>query len=439
MWQKRPHLTLLSLTFPMIIANITTPVIGLVDTAVLGHMDGSENLAGASVAALILTQIYWVCGFIRMSATGLSAQALGQKSALASAKVLYQSLATGLLIGLFILLFNQSILAVGIHFAQAEVAVDRVITEYFQIRVWGAPAALMNLALIGWLLGQQRARFVMIVQIIGNLLNAGLDMLFVFGFDWGVAGVASASVMAEYFIFLSSMIYVLQRNKVKPELSWFNFSALKIITQLNSHMLVRNLALQACLVFMTFQGIRLGQQTAAINAILMQFFVLIALGLDAVAYAVEALIGEAKGARSNAAVRFNLRLGLLWSSVFALIYAFGFLIWGDNIVDLLTNQPALREATYQYLPIVFLLPIIAHWCFLLDGVFVGLTRGKAMRDSMLLSAIVIFFPLWFGLNHLGNWALWLAMLGFMAARGISLGIMFSFFSRRDLLIAKGSD
>lgn len=411
---------MIALIFPMLLANITAPLMGFVDIAVLGHMDGSHILAGASVATLILTQIYWICGFIRMSATGLSAQAKGQKSSLASFKVFYQSMFSAGIIAALLLIFQQPILALGLHFSEADELVSQVIVEYFNVRVWGAPAALANLALIGWLLGQQRNKLVMCSQVFANLLNIGLNLLFVFVFDWQVAGVAAATVIAEYCITLTGLFFVFKRQRILPQKEWLGMQSLAILTRLNSAMLIRNLALQACLVFMTFQGIRLGVQAAAINALLMQFFVLIALGLDAVAYAVEARVGEAKGASNERSLKANVTLGLIWSSAFALVYTLVFVIWGNNIIGLLTDLPTLQKAAAEFLPVIWLLPIVAHWCFLMDGVFVGLTRASAMRDSMLVSALLVYFPVWWLCQDLGNFALWIALLAFLGARGISL-------------------
>lgn len=433
-WDKKQHYKLLVLVSPMILANITSPLIGLVDTAVLGHMGGTHYLAGASVAALMLTQIYWVCGFLRMSATGLSAQSRGTKNSQQISQVFYQSAFSAIVLGLIILASSQPILAIGLSLSEAEGQVRSIIIEYFNVRVWGAPAALANLAIIGWLLGQQKAKLVMLVQLIANLLNAVLNISFVFGFGWGVSGVAAASIIAEYFISVVSVYFILRSGLATAKLSWFSLSAMRVITQLNSHMLIRNLVLQVCLIFITFQGIRLGQQTAAINAILMQFFVLISLGLDAIAYAVEALIGEAKGALSKAKMTFTIKIGLFWSSVFACAYSVFFIVAGEWVISLLTDLQTLVDASVNYLLIVYLMPVVGHWCFLLDGVFIGLTRAKAMQYSMLFSTVLVFFPIWWFLQSMQNWALWIALLGFMASRGATLGGYLIYLYRREASI-----
>lgn len=420
------HLHLLALAGPMILANITTPLLGLVDTAVMGHMDSPAMLAGASVGALILTQIYWVCGFLRMSTTGLSAQASGQGSTqAASARVLYQSGAMALILGLAIFALQIPVLSAGIALADPSAAVSQYITAYFSVRVWGAPAAMLNLVLVGWLVGQQRTRAVMAIQITGNVLNAGLDMLFVFGLDMSVQGVALASVLAEYSMAIMGALVALKAIGFQPaQLAWFNSAARRILLKLNGDMLLRNLFLQVCLAFVTLQGARYGETAAAVNAILMQFFVLIALGLDGVAYAVEATVGKAAGSNDKAQIAYQTRLGLIWSSLFGVLYALAFWGLGEQIIDLLTDLPALYHAALPYLPLMVLLPLLGHWCFLFDGVFVGLTRSAAMRNTMLISAAGVFFPVWWYFQDAGNVALWYALLAFLLARGVTLAWVF---------------
>ncbi|OFI33574.1 MATE family efflux transporter [Alteromonas lipolytica] len=419
------HIQLLKLAIPMILANITTPLLGLVDTAVMGHMDSSAQLAGASIGALILTQLYWVCGFIRMSATGMSAQAKGENNLTAMAKSFYQTALIALLLGVLIWLGQQVILHTGLWLAAPTAEVAQYSREYFSVRVWGAPAALLNLALIGWLVGQQKTTSVLIVQIVGNLLNAGLDITLVWWWDWGVSGVALASVVAEYTMMLMAVVIALgQIGWQKPLRAWFDKTARKFLMKLNGDMLLRNLALQACLAFLTIQGARYGQTATAVNAILMQFFVLIALGLDGIAYAVEATVGEAAGAKSPRGVMRQTHRGLLWSGVFAVGYALVFWAYGPDIIRLLTDIVPLQEAAYPYLGMMTLLPLLAHWCFLFDGVFVGLTHAKAMRDTMILSALLVFFPVWYVTQAQGNPALWWALLAFLLARGVTLAAVF---------------
>jgi MATE family multidrug resistance protein len=430
------HKRIFLLALPMILSNITTPLIGMVDTAVLGHMPGSQYLAGSAIAGLIITQLYWLCGFIRMSSTGLSAQAKGQNNPHNASKALYQSLVIALLIAALILMVQGPLLSLGLYFADSSPEVVEVVQDYFQIRILGAPAALANLALIGWLIGQQQTKQVLLIQVIANLLNAGLSITLVFVLGMGVSGVAGASVVAEYFIFASSLYFALQMPIPRmPQSAWLKFKELKSLLVLNSHTFMRNLILQLCIAFLVLQGAKMGPLTAATNAILMQFFTLIALGLDGIAYAVEALVGEAKGKSSQLQITLVTLGGLFYSAVVAILYSLLFAMAGSGIITLLSDQVPLQAMATGYLPIIWLLPLVAHWCFLLDGVFVGLTRAKAMQNSMLLSSLVFYVSSWFLLPDYGNWGLWLAMLIFMLARGLILGLYFTYLHRKGLLLA----
>ena len=254
-------------------------------------------------------------------------------------------------------------------------------------------------------------------------------------FDQGVKGVALASVAAEYSILLLGMWVAFKgMGLLMPHWALWRWSSLAQLMSLNGYSFVRNLALQVCLAFVIFQGARFGPLTAASNAIIMQFFALIALGLDGIAYAVEALAGEAKGKNDAQEIKRVVLRGLLWSGVVATLYSLSFLLFGRQIIAILTDLPELRSFTEHYLLIIWLLPIISHWCFLLDGIFVGLTRAKAMQNSMLLSAVCFFFPSWWLLQDYQNYALWIALLLLMLGRGLSLGGYFVYLYRAQRLL-----
>ena len=426
-----------SLAVPMIISNITTPLIGLVDTAVIGHMEEAAFLAGVALGSLVLTQVYWLCGFLRMSATGLSAESKGRGDIESSTNVWMQSVGLGLVIGLLILLIQSPLLALGLWFSDANETIQFAATEYFQIRVWSAPAAMMNMAMIGWLVGQQRHKFIMWIQIAANIVNAVLDLVFVYGFDMGVSGVALASVFAEFTILGLSLAYIFRFDLLlKSALTWSasGISDLKRLLSMNKDMLIRNLALQLCLAFITYTGISFGDTIAATNAILMQFFMLIALGLDGLAYATEALVGEAKGQRKPSAIREIVKSALIWSNLIALGYSGLFWVFGNEIVTLLTDIESLRQSSLEYMVVILMLPVVAHWCFLFDGVYIGLTNAKAMRNSMLVCMIIFFFPTWFCLSIYDNWGLWSSFMIFLALRGVTLGGHYYWLSSRKALL-----
>ena len=425
------HQKIIVMAIPMILSNVTTPIMGLVDTAVLGHMQEIYFLAGASVAALIITQLYWLCGFLRMTSTGLSAQAKGSRDINQLHQSLFQGILIGFLLGCLLLLLQDGILALGLYFANATPVVEGVISEYFYTRIWGAPAAIVNLALVGWLIGQQKAKQVLLIQVFANLLNLVLNLWFVFGLGLEVLGVALASVVAEYSISIISIIVALKLvGKPIIQKKWFSGTYLHSLLSLNGNTFFRNLILQACIAFLIFRGVGFGSISAAINAILMQFFSLIALGLDGVAYAAEALVGEQKGQKNADGIIHVTLHGLVWSTLVAIIYSWILIVWGTEIISVITDQPILQLEMQDYLAFVYCLPIIAHWCFFFDGVFVGLTRSQAMRNSMLLCGLVVYFPAFWVFLPYANQGLWMAMLLFLLFRGITLGGYFIYLCRK---------
>jgi len=421
---QRPHFTLLSIAVPLILANITTPLLGLVDTAILGRMDGLHFLAGAAIASLILTQVYWICGFLKMSVTGLSAQAKSKPQAQAM-KPLLQGGLLGFCIALVLLMVQGPLLNAGLWFAQVTPDVAKSTSAYFHIRIWGAPAALINLALIGWLIGQQKGKLILLLQVVVNLINIIASLIFVYIFDFGVKGVALGTVVAEYAMLLFAFIIIhRQYSPITLHKKWCSLHQLKPLLSLNSDMLIRNLALQFTIAFIILKGAQFGTEAAAVNAILMQFFSLIALGLDGIANAVESLVGEQEGKGDSNGLRSQVRIGLFWSSIIALLYSLVFWLFGENIMALLTNQDELIRIALDYGWVIIALPLVAHWCFLFDGVYVGMTQGKTMRNNMLISTLLGFFPTYLVCEHIlgfENKALWIAMFSFLAVRGLGLG------------------
>ncbi|WP_395338730.1 MATE family efflux transporter [Ningiella sp. W23] len=432
------HSKLLRIAIPLILANVTTPLLGLVDTAILGRMDGLHFLAGAAIASLILTQLYWICGFIKMSITGLSAQSK-RKNADTQIKTLMQGAVFALCMAILILVFQYAIVHAGLWFAQASPELAQTTQDYYYVRVWGAPAALVNLAIIGWLVGQQKSRVILVLQVLVNVINIIASLSLVYGFNMGVEGVAAGTVIAEYSLCILSFAYIHQRHtNVYIKRAWFALSQLQPLLSLNWDMLIRNLFLQFTLAFITLRGVQYGTEAAAINAILMQFFALIALGLDGIANAVEALVGERSGSSDKAeavnkqsAINMQVMLGLFWSSAAALLYTLIFWIFGLEIIQLLSNQSKLIESVQAYLWVIILLPAIAHWCFLFDGVYVGLTKGKTMRNNMILSTLLGFLPCVFIFQGFGNQSLWVAMFAFLIGRGLGLGLHYALVVARE--------
>lgn len=422
----------------MIVSNIFVPLVGLVDTAIVGHLPGTHHLAGVALGSIIITQLIWVCGFLRMSTTGLSAHSHGSGDLKALADVLKNAAIFAALIGVVLILLQQPLFKLGLYFSDATEIVEAVASDYFSMRIHIIPVSLLNLVASGWMLGQQWHRQVMIIQITANLVNVMLSYLFAIVFSMGVIGVAVGTVIAEILVFvLYARLIMKQKPEVVALLSW-RVSLLKAkgLLTLNGNMFLRNLILQICIGVITFAGLQQGELTAATNSVLMQFFVLIALGLDGIAYSVEALIGESKGKQDTLKLKVWLSISLIWSNIFSLVYSFIFLIFFSQIAGLITNIVELQNNMLAYKWYIILLPVIAHWCFTFDGIYIGLSRSDIMRNSMLFSAAIAFCP-WFFSENINNHFIWSVFLIFLIMRGVSLaGHLFYVLNKKTLLLTE---
>jgi MATE family multidrug resistance protein len=303
---------------------------------------------------------------------------------------------------------------------------QRLAAEYFFVRIWSAPGTLANFALIGWFLGLQNARVPLFIFLTINITNILLDLLFVIGLDMKVEGVALASVIAEYAGLTVGAAFAIRALR-RREGHWpiprlVNLSAYRAFFAVNANLFLRTMALMFTLSFITAQGARLGGLVLAANAVLMNFQHLTSFGLDGLAHAAEALVGKAVGERRQNALDHAVRLTLKWSLIFAIGYTVIYLVAGTFIIRMLTDLPDVREAATRYLPWLIASPLVSVWCFLYDGVYVGMTRARDMRNIMVFSTFLVFLPAWYLLQPLGNDGLWLAFLLFMASRGIGMHI-----------------
>jgi MATE family multidrug resistance protein len=296
--------------------------------------------------------------------------------------------------------------------------------EYFSIRVWSAPGTLVNYALIGWFIGLSNARVPLLIFLTINITNIVLDLLFVLVFGMKVDGVALASVFAEYAGLLVGITFAVRELKKRaghwPVPRLINLAEYRAFFSVNANLFIRTMALVFALGFVTAQGARLGPLVLAANAVLMNFQNLTSFGLDGVAHAAEALVGRAVGQRRRDILEESVRLTLRWSLIFAASFTVAYFIAGPWIISILTDLPDVRAAANSYLPWMVISPLVSVWCFLYDGVYVGATRAKAMRDIMLIATFAIFLPAWYLLQPLGNHGLWLAFTIFMAGRGIGM-------------------
>ncbi|KKM96372.1 hypothetical protein LCGC14_1178770 [marine sediment metagenome] len=425
---KAHHKSLLLLAGPMILSNITVPLLGIVDTAVIGHLGSAHYLAGIALGSAVISILFWLAGFLRMSTTGLVAQAYGKNDLTQLAALLKRSLLLASAVALLLIVLSPLIKHAIAYLSAANGDVLTQAYQYFSIRIFSAPAALCNLVLLGWMLGVHYGRGPFYLLLVTNIVNIVLDICFVVYLDWAVAGAAWASLIADYTALVFALFLVVKLAKKQGiELNvpnWLSISKMAELLSLNRDIFIRSLILQLCFSFMTFYAARIGETTLAANAVLLNFLMLVSFALDGVAYASEAKVGQAKGQGSVKNIELWVKISVFWGMLFGVLYSAFFALFGSTIIKLLTNVPEVIQEATHYLPWLIVLPILAMSCFLFDGVFVGLTRAKNMRNSMILSAGVGFFGVFWVFIDWENNGLWLAMSCFMLMRGVTLIIKY---------------
>lgn len=426
--------TLWRLALPMILSNISVPLLGIVDTAIIGHLDSPVYLGGIAVGATATSFVFMLLLFLRMSTTGLTAQAFGARDKPALARALIQPMLIALTAGVLFIALRTPVSELAAALMGGSEAVQQQAQTFIAIRWLSAPATLANLVILGWLLGVQYARAPMVLLITGNVVNILLDLLFVLQWHWGVAGAAAATAVADY-VTLAVGLWMVARVLA---LRGISFSLLKAswrgdaarLFRLNRDIMLRSLLLQLCFASLTLLGARLGADVVAVNAVLLMFLTFTAYALDGFAYAVEACSGEATGAGDRSRLRLIWYAACRQAGIVALLFAVIYALCGPAIIALLTSIESLREAADRYLIWQVILPLAGVWCYLLDGMFIGATRGRDMRNSMLLAALGYALTL-LTLPWLGNHGLWLAITVFLALRGITLGLIWRHHWQRD--------
>ncbi|WP_417520326.1 MATE family efflux transporter [Marinobacter sp.] len=423
-----------ALAWPLMLTNLTVPLLGLVDTAVLGHLETPEYLGAVAVGANLFSILYWTFGFMRMGTTGLAAQAWGKRDSFSQVALLLRSVILAIGIGLLLILCHQPLIRIGLELMNPSPGVTELAAEYAAIRIWSAPAVLCQYTLVGWLIGTQFARGPMIMLIVANGLNIVLDVFFVTVLGWNSRGVAIATVIAEYGAAIIGFMIVLQRMPDGQKLTRALFGTLAdylAILQVNRYIMVRTIALLLVLAFFTAQGARQGDTILAANAVLITFLLLISNALDGFANAAEALIGESVGKNSKRRFLVVFRCALRWSLWGSLLLTILFVAGGRGLIALLTGIEEVRTTAWQYLPWLWLLPFASVWGFLFDGIFIGATRTREMQNTMLFSALGVFAPVWWLTTSWGNHGLWFSLICLMLARAASMGWLCWSHTRND--------
>lgn len=412
----------LAIALPIVLSNATIPLLGMVDTGVVGQLGRAEPIGAVAIGAVILTSLYWVFSFLRMGTSGLVAQAHGAGDARASGAHLLRALAIAGVAGVVLIALQGPLVGIAFRLSPASAEVEALARDYLSIRIWGAPATIAMYALTGWLIAVERTRSILAVQMLINLVNIGLDLWFVMGLGWGVPGVAWATLAAEWS---GAMLALwLARAAIREGIGagglWARAHVMRLL-RVNSDIMVRSVLLQASFTSFMFLGAGQGDVPLAANQVLLQFLGIIAYALDGLAFAAESLVGQAVGARRPDLVRRASIVASAWACGAAVVMAVLFAVVGGALIDVLTTAPEVREVARRYLPWLVLMPVVGVASWMLDGIFIGATLTREMRNAM-LPAVAIFAvaaltlpPLW------GNHGLWVALGLLNIARAVMLG------------------
>lgn len=416
------HSKVWALAGPMILANLSTPLLGMVDTAVVGHLNSPVYLGAVALGAMLFTFLFWGFGFLRMVTTGLTSQANSHDENHATRDVLLQSGLLALVIALLLLLLQSPIGWLAFQLIDGSPDVLAAAHNYYQIRIWSAPATLLNYAILGWLIGMGASRSALVIVLVINISNIVFDLLLVNHFGMKADGVALASVMAEYIglLFaiglLSKRQLALKQIELKRELQLL----LKNRKGLNLHgnFMLRTLCLIFSFAFFTNQGAQQGDVTLAANMVLLNFITFMAYVLDGFANATEVMTGNAIGRSDKSMLKRSLILNGVWSFLIACLFSLLYFFFGSQIIGLLTSIDVVAMTASDYRFWVLLAPIIGVWSYLFDGLFVGATLGREMRNTMLVATFCCYLPAWYLLQGYGNHGLWAALMVLLAARGL---------------------
>jgi multidrug resistance protein, MATE family len=413
------HKAILTIALPVMLSNVSTPLLGVVDTAVVGRIPDPAYIGAVAIGSLIVGFIFWAFGFLRMGTTGMTAQAFGANDVSELVAGLGRALLIAAAAGVVLILLQWPMREISFAVIDAPARVETLSRAYFNIRIWAAPATLANYALLGWFIGLGRTRTGLVLQLILNITNMALNVLFVIGFGWDVRGVALGTLIAEH-IAVAAGIIIATRHIHALGGHWSVEGLLvpariKRTLTVNGDIMIRSLALIFAFVWFTAHGAEQGEVILAANAVLMQFISVSAFFLDGVAFSTEALVGRAIGAAHRLGLTTAARMTTLWAVGIAAAISAGLLVLGPLLIDMLTVDPATREAARVYLPWTAAAPLMGVLAFQLDGIFIGATRTTDMRNAMLVS-LGIFLAAWWLLRPFGNHGLWAALFVHYVAR-----------------------
>ncbi len=425
---------ILDLAIPNIISNISVPLLGLVDMALMGRMGSDDYIGAIAIGSLIFNFIYWGLGFLRMGTSGFTAQSWGRRDLAETVLVLTRSLLIGITFSMFLILLQRPVEWLSFALIRAEPEVEEMARTYFRIRIWAAPAVLGQFALLGFFLGMQNARLPMIVLVSTNIINIIFNYYFVICRGMGSDGVAMGTIIAQYSGLLIGIIFLVRyfRRLFRywSRKAMLQLSGLRQFVNVNKDIFIRTMCLVIVFSFFTARSAltdstdQNDNTVLAVNSLLMQFFMLFSFLIDGFAHASEALTGRFIGSGNKAKLQQSIRLLFVWGAGISIVFTIIYLGGNDFLFRLLTNNPEVIANARPYFFWVVLIPLVSFAAFIWDGIYIGATAGREMRNSMLISTVLVFFPSYILLSRfLENHGLWLAFILFMLSRTILMSIM----------------
>lgn len=413
----------LRLAVPNIISNISIPLLGMIDMALLGHLPGEEYLGAVALGTMIFNLLYWGFGFLRMGTSGFAAQALGRRDFTETLHIVARGLLVALSGALLLIILQLPIRQLSFYLLNASKQVEALAASYFNIRIYAAPATIGLYVFTGWFIGMQNARSPMVVTILVNILNMAFNVLFIYVLDFTSDGVAWGTLIAQYtglFVAIGMFIrYYRRLFRYWTRQGLLKLQAFKHFFMVNRDIFIRTLCLIAVFTFFTSKSAATNDRILAVNSLLLQYFMFFSYLIDGFAFAAEALVGKAYGAGNLPMLKRSVRIIFTWGLALGAGFSVLYLLLGEPILHLLTSQEDLLNLGRKYLWWVAFIPLISFSSFVWDGIYIGATASVSMRNTMLLATVGIYFPLYFALrNALGNDALWLAFVLFLASRGI---------------------
>lgn len=417
----------LKIALPIVLSNATVPILGAVDTGVVGQMGLAAPIGAVGLGAIILAFVYWIFGFLRMGTAGLTAQALGAKEDREVTALLIRGLMIAGVAGLVYIILQIPIFWLAFQASPASEEVESLTQAYMEIRIWGAPATIGAYVITGWLVAAERTKEILILQLWINGLNMALDVWFVLGLGWGVEGVAIATLIAEWSGL--ALGFWMCRGAFRGT-AWrdsrliFEARRLKKMASVNSDIMIRSILLEIGFTYFIFRSSGFDDVTLAANQILIQFLFITAYAMDGFAFAAEALVGNALGARNRGALRQGAIISFKWGMICVVILAAAFWFGGVAIINIMTTSEEVRTVAYGFLIWIALTPPLGCPSWMLDGIFIGATRARDMRNAMLISLPIFLIVAQFLVPAFGNHGLWASMLIFFIARGVTLGLRY---------------